>query len=93
MELFVRLTVTFVDLLLGFVFLAMFVRAIMSLFMVNESNKIFMLVFTITEPFIIPVRMILDRFGWFQGLPIDVSFMITSMLIIIVRTILQNIPM
>ena len=93
MELFIHLTVNFVDLLLGVVFLAMFVRAILSLFMVSEDNKIFMLAFTVTEPFIIPVRMLCERFGWFQGLPIDMSFMITSMLIIIIRTLLQCIPM
>lgn len=93
MELFIHLTVTFVDLLLGLVFFAMFIRAIMSLFMVSEDNKIFMLVFTVTEPFIIPMRALLDRLGLFQGLPIDMSFMFTSIMIIIVRTVLQSIPM
>jgi uncharacterized protein YggT (Ycf19 family) len=38
-----------------------------------------------TEPVIAPVRKFLWRMGWFQGLPIDMSFMVTYLLLMALR--------
>ena len=56
MELFLYLIVQSVDIFLSFVILAMLVRSIMSLFMIDEDNKWFLLVYTVTEPFVFPLR-------------------------------------
>ena len=93
MELFLVLTVNFVDLVLGAVLFAMLIRAILSLIMMGEENRFSMLLFYFTEPFILPVRRILERLGLFQGTPIDVSFFLTTILLAMIQTLLASIPM
>lgn len=93
MRLFLVLTVNFVDLVLGAVLFAMLIRAILSLLMRGEESTFSMLLFYFTEPFILPVRKILERFGWFQGTPLDVSFFLTTVLLAMIQTLLAGIPM
>lgn len=93
MRLFLVLTVNFVDLVLGAVLFAMLVRAILSLVMMGEENKLTMLLFYFTEPFILPVRRILERLGLFQGMPIDVSFFLTTVILGMIQSLLASIPM
>lgn len=93
MKLFLVLTVNFVDLVLGAVLFAMLIRAILSLIMMGEENRFSMLLFYFTEPFILPVRRILERLGLFQGTPIDVSFFLTTILLAMIQTLLASIPM
>ena len=93
MKLFLVLTVNFVDLVLGAVLFAMLIRAILSLFMHGEESRFSMLLFYFTEPFILPVRKILERFGWFQGTPLDVSFFLTTIILAMLQSLLASIPM
>ncbi len=93
MKLFLILTVNFVDLLLGILMIAMFLRALLSLIMMGEENRFTTLLYYITEPFILPIRAVLERLNLFGGLPIDMSFFITTVLIGIVQTVLSSIPM
>ena len=74
-------------LLLGAVELAMLARAILSWFPIFE-NKIVDFLYAITEPFIYPVRQLFVKMNWFQGLPIDISFLVTFMLISLVSQLL-----
>lgn len=66
--------------LIDIITFAMFIRAILSLFMA-EDNAIAGFLYTITEPFIVPVRRILEKLNIFQGLPIDISFLVTYLLL------------
>ena len=93
MKLFLVLTVNFVDLVLGAVLFAMMIRAILTLIMMGEENRFSMLLYYFTEPFVLPVRRILERLGLFQGTPIDVSFFLTTILLAMIQTILASIPM
>ena len=52
-----------------------------------------MLLYYFTEPFILPVRKILERLGLFQGTPFDVSFFMTTLLLGMIQAILGSIPM
>ena len=63
--------------------LAMLARAILSWFPMN-GNRFADFLFAITEPFIYPVRMLFDKLNWFTGLPIDISFLVTYILISLV---------
>lgn len=74
-------------LLLGAVELAMLARAILSWFPMFE-NKLVDFLYGITEPFIYPVRQLFVKLNWFQGLPIDISFLVTFMLISLVSQLL-----
>lgn len=87
------LAVNLVDLILSAVLFAMLIRAVLSLFMMGEESKFAMLLYMFTEPFILPVRKILERFNLFQGSPLDVSFFMTTVLLAMLQTLLAAIPM
>ena len=93
MKLFLILTVNFVDLVLTAVLFAMLIRAVLSIFMMGEESKFAMILYYFTEPFIIPVRMLLQKLNLFQGTPLDMSFFLTSILLAMVQTVLAEIPM
>ena len=61
--------------------LLMLIRAIMSWFPVDEDSAFMRFVFMATEPVIMPVRLLFSHFGWFEGLPIDMSFFVTFLLL------------
>jgi uncharacterized protein YggT (Ycf19 family) len=60
--------------------LAMLVRAIMSWFP-TESNRFENFLYVITEPLIMPIRWLFEKLNWFQGLPVDISFFVTYLLL------------
>lgn len=60
---------------------AMFVRAILSWIPGSDENKFGDFLYALTEPVIAPVRAVLDRIPLFQGFPVDMSFLITYLLL------------
>ncbi len=74
-------------LLLG-VQIAMMLRAILSWFPM-DSNKFVDFLYAITEPFIVPIRLLFEKLGWFQNLPIDVSFMVSYLLLSVLSLVLS----
>ena len=89
LDLIIALTVfrNVVVLLLSGIQLAMLIRAILSWFPI-EPNKFINFIYAITEPFVAPVRALFDKMGWFSGLPIDMSFMASFLLISLLLLIL-----
>lgn len=77
---FLQFLAVFVSALLFVVQTAMFLRAILAWF-VDEGNRFHTFCVMITEPFIIPVRMLLAKLNLFQNTPIDVSFLVTYLLL------------
>ena len=67
--------------------LAMVVRAILSWFPLDNGFVDF--VYTVTEPFLYPVRRLFEKMGWFQGLPIDISFMVSYLLLTAILLLLM----
>lgn len=63
--------------------LAMLARAILSWFPLDEESRIVGILLLLTEPFVYPIRAILDRFDTFRNSPIDFSFTISAMLILL----------
>ncbi len=82
MELFIFVIKNAAILLLSFVQIAMLIRAILSWFPID--NRFVDFICTMTEPFIYPVRRLFEKMGWFQGLPVDVSFMVSYLLITVI---------
>jgi uncharacterized protein YggT (Ycf19 family) len=76
-----------VVLLLSAVQLAMLVRAILSWFPI-DSNKFIDFLYGITEPFIVPIRLLFERMNWFQNVPLDVAFMVSYLLLSILSMLL-----
>ena len=60
---------------------AMFVRAVLSWLPLSEGNTLETIVYAVTEPFIIPVRFLLERIEWVKNAPLDVSFFVTFLII------------
>ena len=79
---------TVITLLYAMQFL-MFGRAIFSWFSPDEDNKIAQFLFFVTEPFVYPVRKLLQRFNFFNSMPIDMSFMVVMIILIICTSVLS----
>ena len=76
------------SLLLTVLQLLMFARAILSWLPLDEESPLLFFLHAATEPFIMPVRALLERFEFFASSPLDISFFITFMLISILQTML-----
>ncbi len=76
-----------IDILLGVIYFAMFLRVILSIF-VSPENRLHLLCVLITEPFIVPFRLLLAKLNIAQGLPIDISFMVAYLALFLVRLLL-----
>ena len=68
--------------------LLMFLRAIMSWFFADESNKLYSFAISVTEPIIAPIRYLLEKFDFIRGLPIDISFIVTFILLNVIQNLL-----
>ena len=77
-----------VSVILDAVSLCMILRMVISIFMQDESGKIGAFLALVTEPFIIPIRFILAKLNILQDTPIDWSFTISYLVIIMIRFML-----
>ena len=78
-----------VVLLLSAIQLAMLVRAILSWFDPMQEWRLSGFLTMITEPVILPIRMLCDKMHWFEGFPLDVPFMLSWLILMIVQTLVQ----
>lgn len=84
--------IKFIDLCFGGLSLLMLVRAIVSWFPgVGTHSKVMNFVVGVTEMFISPVRQFMNRFDAVRTFPLDLSFLVTYILIGVVRTIIVGI--
>ena len=74
--------------LVGVLEFLMLARAILSWLPVGEDSPVENFLYTVTEPVIMPVRSLCERFGWFDGLPIDMPFFITFIILSVLGAIL-----
>ena len=80
--------VKFVSVFIGALQLLMMFRAVISWLPIDEDSDISNFLYAMTEPVIYPVRMLLDRFEGLDELPIDLSFIISFMLLSLVQILL-----
>lgn len=67
---------------------AMLARAILSWIPIDENGKVTSFLYMLTEPIIIPVRMIFNRFDFFRNSPLDISFFIAGMILAFILMVL-----
>lgn len=72
---------TTVHLMLSMVMISMTARAILSWFVNPEESKLYAITYMISEPIIMPVRLLFYKLNWFQRTPMDISFLITYLLL------------
>lgn len=68
---------------------AMFVRAVLSWFIDDEDSRLVRFLNLVTEPMIMPVKSLFERLGWFQNLPIDISFYVSYLLLALLQLMLE----
>ena len=81
--------VNFVLIFIEVLSLAMFVRAILSWF-TDGQGKFARFLYVLTEPAIMPVRKLLVKMNWLQNSPIDFSFTITYLAIMLIELFLSS---
>ncbi len=91
MEIVLYILAMCVRIFLDVLSMAMMIRCLLPLFFDVEENRLFMLSVAITEPFIAPVRFILDKFGIGEDTPIDMGFMATWLVLILLDIFLPPI--
>ena len=84
----VYLIATSTKILLSVVQAAIIIHVLMSLFDPEESGFVTRFTYYICEPFVIPARMILGPFQEYYGSPIDFSYMLTGVCLVIVERLL-----
>ena len=90
MTAFIYVVTRLVSVFLGAEQLLMMFRAVLSWLPVDEDSDISNFLFAMTEPVIYPVRMLLDRFEGLDEFPIDLSFIISFMLLSLVQMLLPT---
>ena len=70
--------------------IAMLGRAVLSWFPMDGPTRIGAFLYVVTEPFIMPIRQLCAKFGWFTGVPLDMPFLITSLLMLLVSSMLRT---
>ena len=70
--------------------IALLGRAVLSWFPEGGQSRIGAFLYVVTEPFIMPVRGLCNRLGWFQGVPLDMPFLITSLILMLVTSALRS---
>jgi uncharacterized protein YggT (Ycf19 family) len=80
-----------VILMIGAIQLCMFISAILSFLSppTGDVGPIRGFIMTVTDYATYPVRVLLDRFEWARRTPIDLSFLITYLLLSLLSTILS----
>lgn len=88
MNLVVSLLIGTVQALISVVEVCFLLRAILSWLPLSESNPLITFTAMVTEPIIMPIRALFDRFGWFRDFPLDVPFFVAFILINVVSSLL-----
>ena len=82
MRSFVYIFLVFINASIEIITLLMFIRAILSWFpVIDRSSKIMSFIYMVTEAVISPVRRLLERFPSLSSFPLDVSFLVTYLLL------------
>ena len=85
MELFHSILYYTLSGMLTVLWLALFLRAIVSWFDPTGEGALSGVLYVITEPLIHPIRVLFEKKGWFQETPIDVPFFVLILLVAVLR--------
>ena len=77
-----------VQLFLSAVSSCMFFTVILQFFVNTETNRAFRIFNTVSEVFVFPFRVILAKLNLFQGVPIDMPFLVAYISISLISMIL-----
>ena len=78
----------FILIFLDVISFAFFLRAILSWFDPMGEWRLSGLLYALTEPITVPVRALCERMNWFVGIPVDIPFSLTWLLLLILQIFL-----
>lgn len=87
---FVYVAVRFFIIFIDFALVAMLIRSILSWVLMGEENGFYNFLYVITEPLVMPIRSLCGAFGWFEGVPVDMPFLITGFALMLISTLLET---
>lgn len=87
MDLFLFVLKYTVSAIIDVLLFAMLIRAIMSWFDPMREGKLSMFLLVLTEPIIFPIRALCERMNWFEGVPLDIPFLLTALLLSFIQTL------
>ncbi len=94
MQIVLFIVARMVQLTLGFIELALLLRAILSWFVRNEENRFMMILYTFTEPAIFPFRVLCRTvFHVPEEFPLDIPFTMTFLSVTILNGILPQVTL
>lgn len=90
MQTFISFAASCVSAFCSVAMLFMFIRAILSWFP-GQGGSFERFIYACTEPLLLPVRKLFDLFDIRPNLPLDLSFTVTFLLLLIIDTIMTAI--
>ena len=91
MTIFAHVTLSVLIIAIEIITMLMLIRAILSWFPVaDRSSKFMSFVYMLTDPVIRPVKSVLERFPSTGRFPIDISFLVTYILLHLIQTALVS---
>ena len=63
-------------------------EAILSWFDPMQEGKLTAFLHTLTEPVILPVRLLCEKKHWFEGIPLDIPFLLTWILLSLIQVLI-----
>ena len=88
MTYFIQMIVILVRLLLGALQIAFLIRAVFSMLMPMQDNAFTRFLQMVTEPVVIPFRLLLERFSFVRNCPIDIAYSVAFLTLILMETAL-----
>lgn len=77
-----------VDIYLSVASVAMLIRVIMPLFSEPDSSPLYAITVALTEPLIIPFRVISNKLGFWQDTPIDIPLLASTVFLMLLSLFL-----
>lgn len=81
--------VLFITYAIDLISIAMCIRAVISWFYDGDGWFV-RLLYYITEPVIMPVRLLLVKMNWLQNTPLDFSYLLTYLVLFIIQVLLNT---
>ncbi len=80
-----------VNIVLEAMALLILARVVLTILMFDEDSKIVGFIYMLTEPILIPFRILCDKIELFNNIPVDMSLIMASLAILIIQLLLPTV--
>ena len=88
MDIFFELVKLTLNMLVSALLIAMTARAVLSWFPIGD-NKLTGFLYVLTEPIIMPVRLLFKKMNWFADFPLDMAFYFATLVLVLLSVFLK----